>query len=98
MNLRILSFLLVLLINLTYVDIHAYSHILGDDDPIESCEHDDFFRTGENFPSFNLPERSGKIPQNIPVHIFDEPVKPQCNVGHQFLDFHYTNLPPPELF
>jgi|GEM_PF-2194426 hypothetical protein len=98
MKARILSFLLVLLVNLTFVDVHAYSHLLGDYDPIESCEHDDFLRTGENFSSFNLPEHTGKIQQKILVHSYDETVEPQCNAGHQFLDFHYTNLPPPQLF
>lgn len=98
MNKRILSILFLILINFTYVDLHAYAHIFGNDDGIETCDHDDFFRNGESLSLFNLPDTFVKLHQYLILPLVDETIRYQFTADNQLLDVHYTNLPPPDLF
>ena len=92
----ILSFVFLLLINLSYVDLHAYSHILGDaDNPIQECDHDDTFRNAETFSKFLLPTKIDVTP-SIFFYVKDDKISELLSYTKlRFLSSFYTNLPPP---
>lgn len=94
----VLSFLFLILINLSYVDLHAYSHLFeGEDNPIQECDHDNTFRNGETISYFLAPQNVDFAKSNFQYIQYDK-----CNTllyypTVRFLAYHYTNLPPPEL-
>ena len=93
----ILSFLFLLLINLSYVDLHAYSHLLGDDDdPIQECDHDDAFRNGETIAIFLLPTKIDFTSSNI-LYVRNNKISELLSYSVvKILSSYYTNLPPPD--
>ena len=98
MQKQALTLLFLLLINLTYVDLHAYSHLLGDDDnPIQECDHDDSFRNAETISTFLLPTNIELFQSNFLLIRDDELCNSLSYTKTRFLLSYYTNLPPPFL-
>ena len=93
----ILSFLFLVLINLSYVDLHAYSHILGEaDNPIQECDHDDTFRNAETISNFLLPTKIDVTPSNF-LYVKDDKISESLSYTKlRILSSFYTNLPPPD--
>mgnify|MGYP006428530275 CR=1 FL=1 len=93
----ILSFVFLLLINLSYVDLHAYSHLLGDNDnPIHDCDHDDAFRNGETIAIFLLPTKIN-LNSSILLYVKNDKISEFLSYTKvRFLSSFYTNLPPPD--
>jgi len=97
MQKQALTLLLLLLINLTYVDLHAYSHLIGDmDKPIKECDHDDSFRNVENISTFLLPTNIELVQSNFLLIKDDEISNSLSYSKKRFLLSYYTNLPPPQ--
>ena len=93
----ILSFVFLLLINLSYVDLHAYSHLLGDNEnPIQECDHDDTFRNAETTSYFLLPSKIEFTLSSF-IYILDDDLSESSSYSKvRFLSSFYTNLPPPD--
>ena len=92
----VLSLLFFVLINLSYVDLHAYSHLLGDaDNPIQECDHDSAFRNAETISNFLLPAKIN-LTSSCFTHLKSDTIIELVSYSKvRFLSSFYTNLPPP---